>query len=148
MRAPQYEYAIGSAHNLPLGSLTNVETILDANGIPLLAPQSFGSYLPGQPAGRGNGIEYQRGYESLEWNWTGNGNEGLISYSGALTIRDTILDGNWSGTCSIYSRSDDHAEYKLYNAVATVRKLPESRANFKALNTFGIKFTRLVERDE
>jgi hypothetical protein len=142
--APRYQYKIGSGYNLPLGSLTNVELIADYNGKYLYPPQGFPTYLPGLPKIRLNGIEFESGFSSVEWLWTGNGGQGIITYGGARKLRTDYFNGQWSGSLTIYTKTANETSYELYNAVGTMRKFPESAPNFKIFTGFGIRMSRLV----
>lgn len=139
-----YQYMLGAGYNLPLGSLTNVELVQDYNGKYLYAPQSFGSYMPGAPKIRLNGVEFESGFPSVDWLWTGNGGRGIITYGGARKLRTNFLNGQWSGTLTIYTKTTNETSYELYNAVGTLRKFPESMPNFKVFNGFGIRMSHLV----
>lgn len=139
-----YPFALGAGYNLPLGSLTYVENISDPNSKKLYPPQSYGSYLPGASAFRLNGPEYERGYPTLEWNWTGNGGQGYLTYGGARVLRTNFFGGLWSGSLTIYTKTTNETAYELYNAIGTIRKFPDSAPNFKIFTRAGIRFTRLV----
>jgi hypothetical protein len=142
--APLYDYRIGAGYNLPLGSLTNIETVADPNGRLLYPPQSYGSYLPGAPAYRLTGIEYERGFPSLTWSWAGNGGNGFMTYGGARVLRATFFGGLWSNTLTIYTKTTHESSYERYNAVGVLQKFPDSAPNFKVFTRFSIRFTRLV----
>lgn len=146
MTSPRYSYSLAVGYNLPLGSLTNVETILDYNGKNLYPPQSFGSYLPGAPVIRLSGLEYERGFATLDWLWTGNGGKGIMTYAGARKLRTDYFGGNWSGTLSINSKDLIETSYTLYNAIGIMSKFPESEPNFKVFHNFRIRMTHLVAR--
>lgn len=143
-RPPLYQFMIGPGYNLPLGSLTNVELIVDSTGRTLYPPQVFPSYLPGLAVVRLNGIEFERGRPSVEWLWTGNSNKGYMTYNGARTLRENYFGGNWSGSLTIYTKTSNESSYTLYNAIGTIRKHPESDANFRIFQRFGIKMSRLM----
>jgi hypothetical protein len=143
---PRYLYAIGAGYNLPLGSLTYIENILDYNGKALHPPQSFGTYLPGAPVDRLNSIEYERGYPTLDWNWTGDGGRGYITYGGARKLRNGYFGSLWSAELSIYTKLDDETGYSLCNAVGVLKKFPDSAPNFKAFNGFGIHMKKVISR--
>src|SRR5512146_3444434 len=143
--SPVYTYLIGP-YGMPLGSLTNVENIQDVNGVYLYPPQSFGSYLPGAPANRLNGVEYQRGFPAVEWSWTGNGGKGYITYGQVGTLRSTFWGTLWSNTLTIYTPTTTTGSFALYDCVGTIRRYPESQPNFKVFNGFGVRFTHLVGR--
>lgn len=143
-RPPTYQYMIGAGYNLPLGSLTNVELITDPNGLTLYPPQAFPTYLPGVAASRLNGIEYERGYASVDWSWTGNSGKGWITYGGARLLRANYFGGLWSNTLTIYTKTTNETSYERYNAVGTMKKFPDSAPNFKVFHGFGIKMSRLV----
>lgn len=141
---PKYQYAIGSGYDLPFGSLTNVELIQDENGVYLYPPSSFGEYFPGSPATRFDGLEYERGRPSSNWPWAGKDGNGYLTYSGAKTIRDDYFNGNWSGSLTVYTPTDGNPdEYERVNAVGTIKKMPDSGANFKIFGRYGIKLTRI-----
>lgn len=142
-RPPTYDYRIGAGYDLPLGSLTNIENIVDANGKTLYPPVAYPNFLPGVPATRFDGLEYERGRPFIEWQWTGNNGNGYLTYTGAEKLRADYFNGNWSGSLTIYTQTDDTGNYALFNAVGTIKKQPDSGANFKAFNRFSIKMTRL-----
>ena len=142
-RTPKYQYMIGAGYDLPLGSLTNVELIVDDNGVYCYPPASFGEYMPGAPATRFDGLEYERGRPSTDWPWTGANGNGYLTYSGAETIRNDYFNGNWSGSLTVYTPTDESGTYARFNAVGTIRKMPDSGANFKTFGKYGIKLTRM-----
>lgn len=142
---PLYSFLIGP-YGLPQGSLTNVENVQDAAGKYLYPPQSFGSYLPGAPINRLTGVEFERGFPTVEWNWTGNAGKGYITYGGAKVLRSTFWGTLWSNTLTIYTPTTTALSYELYDCVGTIRKYPESAPNFKVFNSFGIRFSHLVSR--
>lgn len=140
-----YSYAIGSVHDLPLGSLTYIEDIV-VNGAHVYPPQGFGFYSAGLQAWRGNGVANYQGYPSTEWKWTGQGGNGWFPYAQATSIKNTFLGGNWSGTVTVYTKTDQNSAYALYNATATIYQVAESGANFKAYTRFGIRLSHMVAR--
>lgn len=142
--SPRYQYMIGAGYNLPQGSLTNVELIQDYNGKYLYAPQGFGSYLPGSPKDRLNDVEFESGFPSLTWLWTGNGGQGIITYAGARKLRTDYFNGQWSGTLTIYTKTTNETSYERYNAVGKMSKFPDSAPNFKIFNGFYIRMRHLV----
>src|SRR5690349_5266639 len=101
---PVYDFRIGP-YGSPLGSLTNVENIQDYNGRYLYPPQSYGSFLPGAPANRLTGVEFERGFSVVNWDWTGNGGKGWMSYGGARRIRNDYLGSLWSGSLAVYTKT-------------------------------------------
>lgn len=142
--SPRYQYMIGAGYNLPQGSLTNVELIQDYNGKYLYAPQGFPTYLPGLPKIRLNDMDFNSGYPSVEWKWTGNGNQGYITYGGARKLRTDYFNGQWSGTLTIYTKTTNEGAYERYNAVGKMSFFPESAPNFKIFTGFKITMRHLV----
>jgi len=139
-----YQFMIGAGYNLPLGSLTNIETI-KPTGLPYLyPPQSYGTYDPGVQRTRLNGVAHYDGFGGLSWNWTGNGGNGIMYYGGAQKLRTDYLNGQLSGTVTIYTPTTIPLTYARYNAVATMTKFPDSGANFKVFNRFSIRMSHLV----
>lgn len=144
VRRVLYPYAIGAGYDLPLGSLTYVEQIQDANGVYCYPPASFGEYEPGSPETRFDGLQYQRGRPFDNWPWTGANGNGYLTYSGAKVIRNTFFGGNWSGSLTVNTTTDETPnDFHLYNAVGTIKRMPDSGANFKVFSKYGIKLTRM-----
>lgn len=144
MTPPLYDYRIAPGWNLPLGSLTNVETITPAGERTIYPPASYGTYDPGQIAMQLNGIEKFRGYASLNWDWKGNPG-GYITYGQAKHLRVWICGSlNFSGTATIYTPTLYPGVYERYNTVAVFPKFAEAGPNFKVFNKFGIRMTHLV----
>jgi len=139
----QYPFAIGAGYDLPLGSLTYFENIQDADGRYLYPPTAYASFLPGAPAFRFDGPEYQRGRPSQELAWTGNGGNGRLSDSGAEIIRRDFFGGNWSGSLTVNTMTDEFGTFELWNCIGTIRKQPESGQNFGTFNRYAIKLTRM-----
>lgn len=142
--SPIYQYMLGAGYNLPLGSLTNVELIQGSDGKYLYPPDSFGSFNVGQETPQLNGLNSYQGFESVEWNWTGNGGKGYITYGGARTLRTNFFNGVWSATLTIYTKTSNELSYERYNAVGTMKQFPDSAPNFKAFTGFGIRLTHLI----
>jgi hypothetical protein len=142
--SPIYSFALGLGWNLPIGSLMNVENIQDAAGKYLYPPQSFGSYRPGAPIAAVNGVVKRHGFPSLDWNWTGNGGKGWMTYGGANALRNGYFGSLWSNTLTISTPTTTALSYARYNVVATMSDYPESAPNFKVFNGFQIRMTHIV----
>lgn len=119
-----YDYRIGAGWNLPLGSLTNIETIIPTNDVAFYAPQSWGSFDDGAVRLRPDGSIYHAGFASVHWSWR------RMTRAQYQYLRDTYCSGGRSGTVTIYTRTDTEATYERYNAVMQVPKMPEANPNF------------------
>src|SRR3989304_2134422 len=62
-----YAYKIGVGHNLPDGSLTNIEDVQPTGGSPFPAPRQFGNYTDGEVVTMPNGADFVRGDPKDAW---------------------------------------------------------------------------------
>lgn len=146
MTPPIYQYMIGYGKGLPIGSLTNVENILDPAGRALYPPQSYGTYDQGLQVTALDGLSGYEGYDTVEWGWIGNNSNGYMTYGGARNLRTGYLDGSFSAPVTVYTKTTNESAYELYDATATIKKFPDSAPNFKVFNRFSIKLTGLTAR--
>ena len=107
---------------------------------------SYGEYDPGVMKLRGNGRLYLSGYGSTAWAWTGNPG-GRLTPKQNEYLSDTYCGGSLDGTVTIYTQTDVKGTYARYNAVMTLPKLPEAGRNFNNLQSYTVRFTRLVGLD-
>lgn len=133
-----YDYRIGAGHNLPLGSLTNIEDITPPSDVSFYAPDSLGFYDPGQMRVRGDGSFMIAGFPKTEWRWRS------ITRAQVRYLQETYCGGGYSGTVTIYTTTDDEATYTRHNSTMLLPKLPDSGKNFTRYTNYVVRHTRLV----
>ncbi len=135
MRA-QYQYAIASGYNVALAGLANWESLL-AGGRYFYPPQGFGSFNPGIYRVRGDGTLYIAGFGEIEWVMR------YFLYAQHRLLMTSYCNTGYSGKVTIYTKTDNASAYARYNAVMVLPKLSESQTNFKILENYKIRFTRM-----
>lgn len=133
-----YDYRIASGQNLPLGSLTNVEDITPTGDRSFYPPQTFGSYDPGAARLRPDGSVYHAGFPSVVWKWRS------MTRDQYKYLQDTYCNGGYSGTVTIYTRTEDDSAYERYNATLRLPKMPEADLNFTHFTNVDVLMIRLV----
>jgi hypothetical protein len=133
----RYDYRIAAGHDLPLGSLTNIQDIQDSNGAKFYPPRSWGSYLPGQRRERADGTDYWSGFPSCSWTFD------YMTREQYAKLRADYCGGDYSGTVTIYTRTKDSASYERYNAVMKLPALPDSGASITIHQNVSIRMIRL-----
>lgn len=139
---PQYNYSIGAGHGLPVGSLTNIETITPSGDVQFYPPASYGSYNPGQYIIRGDGSVYLSGYPSTEWVWSGSPG-GKITRAQIRYLQETYCNNGYSGPVTILTTTDDPGVYQRTNATMILPKLPEGGKNFTVFQNYAVQMQRL-----
>lgn len=133
----RYDYRIAPGHDLPLGSLTNIETITPPGDVAFYPPQAWGNYDPGQYKSRGDGTVYLSGQESTRWRWR---SMTRLQYQ---YLQDTYCGGGQSGTVTIYTTLDNVNTYELCNATMILPKIPEAGPNFTRYTQVDVDLVRL-----
>lgn len=133
-----YDYRIGAGHNLPLGSLTNIEDIVPGSDVAFYPPESLGFYDPGQFRVRGDGSVMTAGFPKTEWRWRS------ITRAQVRHLQDTYCGGGYSGTVTIYTTTDAEDTYTRHNATMILPKLGESSKNFTRYTNYVVRMSRMV----
>lgn len=133
----RYSYSLGAGHNLPLGSLTNVEMITPTGDVAFYAPQSWGNYDPGQYKMRGDGIVYTSGHEVTHWRWRS------MTRKQYQYLQDTYCNGGQSGTVTAYTLLDNPGTYERCNATMILPKLPDAGPNFSRYTNVDVLLVKL-----
>lgn len=133
----RYDYRIGAGHNLPLGSLTNIEAITPSGDVTFYAPQSWGNYDPGQYKMRGDGRVYVSGHEVTHWRWRS------MTRKQYQYLQDTYCGGGQSGTVTAYTLLDNPGTYERCNATMILPKLPDAGPNFSRYTNVDVLLVKL-----
>jgi hypothetical protein len=133
---PSQEYALLGGHDQALVNLINVENLYVFNGKRIIV-RARGSYSGGQRVVRGDGLDFFRGYQSLIWLATG------IYLAQIQYIRDNVLDGNWSGKVTVYTRLDDETTYVRANAIMRLPQPREADNVFTIYRNYQIGLSRI-----
>lgn len=136
---PIYDYRIAQGHNVALGSLTNIEAIKPTDDVYFYPPRAWGTYRKGEPRAQGDGSIFFTGYPSLTW-FFGKMTRRQFEY-----LNDTYCGGNYSGTVTIYTRTDDPDAYVRLNATMVLTPLADSETNFTVQQNYAVQMTRLEE---
>lgn len=141
--SPVYSYALGAGHNLPLGSLVNIETIVPGSSVAFYPPSAYGAFNPGEFIIRQDDLIYQSGFPVCQWAWVGNP-QGKMTWEQARYLQDTYCNGGYSGFVTIYTQTDDPGMYQRFNATMKLTKLTDAGRNFTNFGQYTITFTQLV----
>lgn len=139
MTGTLYAYAIGTAWNMPLGSLTNIQNIKPSGDVrAFYPPESLGSYRPGVFRIRGDGSVYIAGQSSLEWRWQS------ITIPQVRYLQTTYCGSLYSGTVTINSTTDNAKTFARFNARMILPQLPDTGRNFTRYTNYTVRFVRLT----
>lgn len=139
---PQYEYAIGVGHGLPLGSLTNVELLVaPGDWRNFYPPNAYSAFNPGVPRVRLDSYRDFTGFNSMVWNFE------LLTRAQYHYLKDVYcIGGGYTGTVTINS-PNENGTYTRYNAVMNIPTPAELDRNYKENQKFQIQFIRLSALD-
>lgn len=132
------DYRIAAGHDVALGSLVNIETIKPSTDhYSFYGPKAIGSYDPGQPNVRGDGLYSFSGFPSVAWIFD------VMTRTQLAYARTTWCNGGWSGYVTIYTTTGG-TTYARYNANLLI-SLPNQFDGAFFANK-GVKFvmTRLI----
>lgn len=128
---PVYDNRIGAGHNLPLGSLANIETIQPTGDVNFYPPESYGNYDPGVAKYRTDAHVAFSGFNKTVWRWRGK-----ITRKQARYLQDTYCGGGYSGDVTIYTELDNPGTYVRCNAVMNLTKLTGATKNFTVFTLY------------
>lgn len=106
-----YGYKLGAGHNLPDGSLTNIEDITPAGDEAFYPPRQYGNYLPGVKRRNLNAGAYISGKPSDAWDYD------RITWAQVQYLRDTYCAGGYSGNVTYTTQIGESGTYTRHNAV-------------------------------
>lgn len=127
-----------AAGNNNAAGLVAIESITPSSDRPFYAPQSYGSYSPGEARVRADGTVTFSGFAAVEWRFS------VLTLRQFAYLQDTYCAGGWSGLVTIRTRTDDPATYANYNAVMVLPTFDDVNRQFKAFRDVTVRFNRLV----
>lgn len=132
-----YEYKIGAGHNLPAGSLTNIEDVQPTGDRFFEAPNQWGNYSPGVRQPRPGTSDFISGDPSDAWEY------GFITRAQEKEFRDRFLNGGYSGPVTYTTMADEHGVYTRRNAICNVPLHPETSADRRLFPSYTIDFAQV-----
>lgn len=132
----RYQYKIAAGNNQS-GSLVNIELIKPTGGTYFYAPDSYGTYDPGQERLRLNGRLFFGGYPNLIWKFD------YLTLVQLRYLMTTYCSSGYDGLVTIATKTDAVDTYSNLNATMILPKLPTSEKNFVIFPHYKILFTRL-----
>jgi len=140
MIPPQYQYKIAAGHDLPSGSLTNIEAIKPTNDRYFYAPEGYYAINPGTIRLRLDGTNYETGYPSTRWRFM---TMTRAQYQYLISTYST--GGNsYSGNVTINTRDATAGTYVKRNAIMHIPTPEQLTPNFTVVQNIEIKFSRLT----
>lgn len=131
-----YQYKIGfGAWNLPDGSLTNIEEIMDMGQGGIFAPQQHGNYSPGVRRPRVGTIPYISGEPSDAWEY------GYITREQEEELRSR--NGGYDGLVTYTTMIGDYGVYTRHNAVLSLPFQPEVGDDFGVFPNYVMSFNQV-----
>ncbi len=131
-----YNYKIGfGAHNLPDGSLQNIEEIMDLGQGGIFAPDQFGNYLPGVRRTRAGTTAYISGEPSDAWNY------GYITRDQEAELRSR--NGGYEGLVTYTTMIGNYGDYTRHNAILSLPFQPEAGADFGIFPNYTMSFSQV-----
>lgn len=134
---PVEDYRIGVGYNVALVDLVNIELIIPTGDIAFYPPNGYWHHSPGVRKGRGNGLGFYAGYDSVRWQID------VVTQKQNQYLRDTYCSGGFSGQVTIYTRIGTIA-YARFNAVMDLPETQNERQLGNWFEGYQIVFTRLI----
>lgn len=131
-------YAIAANHNVSQNSLVNIETIKpNGDTYYFFAPKAIGSYDPGRPNVRGDGLISFNGSASVIWKFP------IMTRLQLAYARTTWCNNGWSGYVTIYTTTGG-ITYARYNANLLISLPNQFDGSFYANKDVSFAMTGLV----
>lgn len=137
----ELEYALSPGYNTD--DFTVITGLVPYEGAePILQFRGWATYDPGIFTVRGDGTLLIEGFPTAQWIFN------LLNKYQLKYLMDTYCGGGYSGLVSVQTTSDIPDTLVTFNAVMTIKKLPEQNPYYSFYLPATITFTRMVATSE